>query len=138
MTALGPSSSFSNPSSLLPAVARRASVFFTTDIRRPFSRSRRRMPCVLLPSIPRGLMTATESRSFKRPVSSLVIRFLTCLLMFQSSACASAHGQLHRRRHRAFDHDFLEVRALARLRLHLANLVDHRVDVVDQLVLLEA
>jgi hypothetical protein len=35
----------------------------------------------LMASMPRGLMTATESTSLSLPVSSLMIKFLTVLLM---------------------------------------------------------
>src|SRR4051812_19956409 len=135
MTALGPSSSLSKPWSLPPSTARRARVFFTTVIRRPFSRRRRRMPWFLSASIPRGLITATPSSSFSRVVSSFVIRSLTCLLMGKPLSVASCqlpvvggsatgnlrNRQLNGRRHRGLDHDFLKVRALAGLRLYLAD-----------------
>src|SRR5687767_5190660 len=98
-------------------------------MRKPFSRRRRRMPWFFTASIPRGLITATASSSFKRLVSSLVTRSLTSLLMIVphrlwDSSLALADRQLNRRRHRGLDHDLLEVRALARGGLHLADLVD--------------
>ena len=81
MTALGPSSSASKPLSFPSPTARLASVFFTTVIRRPFSRSLRRIWLFFVALIPRGLMTATESTPLNLSPSSRVIRFLTFLLM---------------------------------------------------------
>src|SRR6185437_3126962 len=69
------------PLSFESLVARRASVFFTTIIRRPFSCSRRRIWWFLFASIPRGLITATPSTSFRRLAISCVISALTCLLI---------------------------------------------------------
>src|SRR5438067_4357647 len=126
MTALGPSSRRSKPFSFPSPTARLASVFLATVIRRPFSRSRRRIWLFLVAGIPRGLMTATESTPLNRSPSSLVIRFLTFLLMaflgfrvsgfgFRGKAKINSlhsipetrhpnpdllHVQLHRRRHR--------------------------------------
>src|SRR5207249_2748543 len=137
---------------------------FTTVMRRPFSRSLRRIWLFLIALIPRGLMTATASMSLNRSAVSLVIRFLTFLLITHLEFRVSGFGfrvkgkdsrlypkpetrypnpdslnvQLHRRRHRALDDHLLEKRALAGHRLHLADLRDHRVDVVDQLGLVEA
>src|SRR5438093_7911795 len=82
MTALGPSSSLSKPLSFESGpTARLASVFFTTVIRSPFSRRRRRIWLFLAAAIPRGLMTATLSTPLNRLPSSRVIKFLTFLLI---------------------------------------------------------
>src|SRR4051794_6850428 len=109
-------------------------------------------------------MTATPSTPSNRLARSRVIRFLTNLLMGNSSRqCAVGSRQEkgalgvscplptaacplfssdNRRRdggaHRALEHDLLEVVPLARLRLHPTELVDHRVGVVHQLGLVEA
>src|SRR6266487_1178865 len=101
MTALGPSSSLSKPLSFESSpMARLASVFFTTVMRRPFSRSLRRIWLFLVAAIPRGLITATDSTPLKRSPSSLVIRFLTFLLIIHPCLL---DVQLDRRRHRPFD-----------------------------------
>src|SRR4051812_28466377 len=115
--------------------------------------------------IPRGLITATDSTPLNRSPSSRVMRFLTFLLMITPRVSGLGRRvsgqrrkrlrlhpkpeprypnpdlldvQLHRRRHRGLDHDLLEERALARRRLELADVADHRVDVLDQLRVVEA
>src|SRR5262245_28114451 len=144
MTALGPSRSLSKPFSFVPESAARArftSVFLTTCIRRPSSRSLRRIRLFWIAGIPRGLMTATESTPLKRSPSSLVIRFLTFLLMTNLGFRVETrllNVQLHRRRHRPLDDYLLEKRALAGHGLELADVPNHGVDVVDQLGLIEA
>jgi hypothetical protein len=64
--------------------ARLARVFFTTVIRKPFSRSLRRMRLFFTAFNPRGLMTATASIPFNRSAVSFSIRLLTFLLMITS------------------------------------------------------
>src|SRR4051812_35309975 len=123
------------------AVARLTSVFFTTVMRKPFSRRRRRMPLFFVASIPRGLITATDSTSFNLLPRSRSIRLFTRLLMVHLLAFKAdlhLHVHHHRGRHRALEHDLLEVRALARLWLEAADGVDHRLDVVVKFRLLEA
>src|SRR5690348_6973846 len=109
-------------------------------------------------------MTATPSTSPKRDFISFSIRLLTRLLIIpprvsglgirdpgERRSCSSPqsrfpspetrlHGyrDLHRGGHRRLQHDLLEVRALARLRLELLHDVDHRVNVVRELLIVEA
>src|SRR2546421_7213035 len=66
------------------AVARLASVFFTTVMRRPLSRRRRRIWLFLIALIPRGLITARLSMSLRRLPISRSTKFLTFLLMDSS------------------------------------------------------
>src|ERR1700689_3193503 len=135
MTADGPSSSGSKPLILLLPTARLARGFFTTVMRRPFSRSRRRIRLVLVALMPRGLITATPSRSLKRSDISFSIRLLTFLLM---SHLFLLHVEIDRRCHRALEHDLLEKRPLARRRLEPMQMGDHRIDVIHQLLFFEA
>src|SRR5271170_5493624 len=125
MTALGPSSSLSKPLILVPLAARRARVFFTTVIFRPLAPRRRRIRLFFVPSIPLGLMTATPSSGLNFAVSSFSIRFLTFLLMVGFPL--DSGFQINRRRHRSLQHDFPDVQPLGSLRLHLADLIHHRV-----------